>query len=142
MKKMASTKTNTRYDGRPCGLLVSALLCVVGLGLLSRSYPLPGFLAEYTGDALYAVAVFLALAAVFRRSATRSLACSAFVFSAAVELSQLLTWPLLMDLRQTWLGALCLGQGFQWADLLAYLVGVGAVAALDRLVFRRHVLRA
>ena len=59
----------------------------------------------------------------------------------AVELSQLLSWPWLQDLRGTRLGALVLGQGFQWADLIAYAIGVSAVTLLDAACFGRRVAR-
>lgn len=99
------------------------LVLVIALGLLSRRVPLPGILAEYTGDALYAVAAYFATAFVFPAASRPALVCAAFGFSAAVEFSQLLSWPWLRDLRSTRFGALLLGQGFQRADLVAYAVG-------------------
>lgn len=106
--------------------MLLGLSAVVALGLLSRRFPLPGLLAEHTGDALYTVAAFLLCAAVFPAAGSASLALGAFAWSALVEAAQLWTWPWLQDLRSTTAGALLLGQGFQWADLAAY--GVGAVA--------------
>jgi hypothetical protein len=105
---------------------------VVLLGLLSRRYPLPGLLAEYTGDALYTVAVFCVLAWWRPAGSGGRLAAAAFVVTAAVECGQLLQWQWLVALRTSTLGALVLGQGFQWADFLAYGVGALAAWALDR----------
>ena len=51
---MATTPRAPRTRRRPW--LLAALAAVVALGLLSRRHPLPGILAEYTGDALYTVA--------------------------------------------------------------------------------------
>ncbi len=69
-----------------------ALLCLVAtvaLGLLSRRFPLPGFLAEYTGDALYTVAVFWAAALLWPTRSGGQLSAIALAFSVAVESSQL-----------------------------------------------------
>ena len=66
----------------------------------------------------------------------------ALAFSVAIELSQLLTWPWLVELRATRLGGLVLGQGYQWADLLAYLIGATLAAVLDANLPRQRVLRA
>lgn len=111
--------------------MLLGLSAVVALGLLSRRFPLPGLLAEHTGDALYTAAAFLLLAVVFPAAGSASLAFGAFAWSALVEAAQLSTWPWLQDLRSTTAGALLLGQGFQWADLVAYGVGAVAVGAWD-----------
>ncbi len=120
---------------RPAVLVV--LLLVVGLALLSRRYPLPGLLAEHTGDALYATAAYCLFALCLPRGRTGALATGAFAFSAAIELSQLLTWPWLGEIRATRLGALLLGQGFQVTDLFAYLAGVGLAWLVDVTFLRR-----
>jgi len=103
--------------------LVLALVATVGAGLLSRRHPLPGILAEHTGDALYATAVCLGLAVVAPRQRSAVLAGGAFVLSSCVEFAQCLQWPWLVELRATPVGALVLGQGFQWPDLVAYAAG-------------------
>lgn len=118
-----------------------ALALTIALGLLSRRYPLPGILAQYTGDALYASAAFVGYALLLVRSPARTLALLAFVSCALVEFAQLLSWPWLMDLRSTAWGRLLLGSGFNWPDMLAYLVGVFAAAMVDRRLRRRRVLR-
>lgn len=118
------------------------LATTIALGLLSRRYPLPGILAEYTGDALYCSAAFGGLALVFVSARTRVLAAAAFGFSAAVEFSQLLSWQWLADLRPTLFGRLVLGSGFQWPDLVAYLVGAMAASAVDATIQRRRVCTA
>jgi hypothetical protein len=119
-----------------------ALAGTIALGLLSRCYPLPGILAEYTGDALYAAAGFAGLALLFVGATTRSLAMTAFVLSAAVEFSQLLSWPWLDDLRSTLCGRLVLGSGFKWPDMVAYSLGAMAAASVDFALMRRHVCKA
>ena len=41
-----------------------------------------------------------------------------------IEFSQLLSYEWLMQLRSTRMGALVLGQGFLWSDIVAYTAGV------------------
>ena len=115
-----------------------ALAVVVAFGLLSRRFPLPGVFAEHAGDALYTVAAFCALALLWPAARGASLAWTALAASAAVEASQLLSWPWLLDLRSTRIGALLLGQGFQAADLFAYACGALGAWCLDGACARRR----
>ena len=111
---------------------------LIALGLLSRRYPLPGILAEYTGDALYATAAYAGYALFWPRGPSRALALLAFGSCLAVELSQAVNIKFLNDLRSTAVGAMLLGAGFKWPDLLAYLAGVSGAAVVDwRLCSRR-----
>jgi hypothetical protein len=94
-------------------------------------------LAEYTGDALYAVALFFVLRSLWPAARTATLAIAALLGATLVEFAQLLDWRWLVELRATRPGALLLGQGFQWADLIAYSIGVGAAVAVDLALARR-----
>jgi hypothetical protein len=114
-----------------------ALAIVTALGLLSRRFPLPGVFAEHVGDALYTVAAFFALALFAPAAQGAKLAWAALAASAAVEASQLLSWPWLQDLRSTRVGALLLGQGFQVADLFAYACGALGAWCVDGACARR-----
>ena len=78
------------------------------------------------------MAAFFVLALTFPAAGSWILALSAFACSAAVEAAQLLSWPWLQDLRSTTAGALVLGQGFQWADVVAYGAGAVTVGLWDR----------
>jgi hypothetical protein len=115
-----------------------ALLVVVtiALGLASRRYAgsLPAFLADYAGDALWAAMVFCMLALVFRAHSPLVLAVSALIIAFIVEFSQLYHADWLDALRAAPLGALALGNGFLWSDLLCYALGVGFAATLDRAI--------
>ncbi|MFK7741770.1 MAG: DUF2809 domain-containing protein [Planctomycetota bacterium] len=108
----------------------------MALGLLSRRFPLPGILAEYTGDALYAVAAAFAAAWVWPALRGWQLALIGFGFAVAVELTQICKVPWVNDLRSNRWAALVLGQGFQWQDLAAYLAGAMGALGVDRLCFR------
>lgn len=121
--------------GRPFASL--CLVATIALGLLSRRWPLPGWFAEHAGDALYATTVFWALAVASPTLRVHTRALLAFAIAAAVECSQLAHTPWLDELRQTTLGALVLGQGFQWDDFAAYALGALLAALLDRVLAHR-----
>lgn len=109
-----------------------AIVTVITLGLLSRRFPqfLPAALGKSTGDALWALMVFLGFGCVFRRAPTVVVTLAALAFSFTIEFSQLYHAPWIDSLRTTLPGRLVLGSGFAWSDLVAYSVGilVGALA--------------
>ena len=119
--------------------LISALT-VVALGLGSRRFGgyLPGVVAAYAGDALWALGVFLGLGCVAPRTRTGHRAVVALAVSYGVEVSQLYQAPWIDALRHTTLGALVLGFGFLWSDLACYTAGVALGAVVDHLA-RQYV---
>ena len=70
------------------------------------------------------------------------LALLALVLTWGVEVSQLWQAEWLLRLRATTLGALVLGHGFLWIDLLRYTVGILLGVGLDRLLLSRPAARA
>jgi hypothetical protein len=102
------------------------MLMVIGLGLASRKYGayLPSWLADYAGDTLWALLVFLMMGFLLPRHSTRTVAIFALVFAFFIELTQLYHAPWLDSIRQYRLAALILGYDFLWTDLLCYSVGI------------------
>jgi uncharacterized membrane protein YraQ (UPF0718 family) len=112
---------------------VVAIAVTAAAGLLSRSSladHLPTLVRTYAGDTLWALAVFLVLGLIFAKAATARIAICAALISYGVELSQLYQAPWINAIRHTIPGALLLGFGFRWSDLICYSLGilVGAVA--------------
>lgn len=116
-----------------------SLLTVV-LGLASRSYgaALPGWVAAYAGDALWALLVFWLIGWSWPRRPGSWVAGLALLVAFGVEFSQLFHPPWLDALRHTTLGALVLGRGFLWSDLLCYTAGVAAGVGLEQLWLEHH----
>ena len=114
-----------------------AMAATIALGLGSRAKPLPGLLAEHTGDALYATMAFFGFAALAPSARRSWLWLAAFGFAALIECSQLLRFDWLDSVRRTGLGRLVLGQGFKWADFVAYAAGATLGAFVDRVVIER-----
>lgn len=99
---------------------------VMFLGILSRkfSYLLPEIINTYLGDAIWAAMIYVMMAFVFANKLPKQIAIFSLSFCYAIELSQLYHAPWINAIRNTTFGALVLGSGFLWSDLLAYALGV------------------
>ncbi|MFO1065879.1 MAG: DUF2809 domain-containing protein [Pirellulales bacterium] len=115
----------------------------MALGLASRKFRelLPSFLAEFSGDTLWALMLFLLISAVFASRSILVRAAVSLVIAIAVEVSQLYHAPWIDSIRQTTLGGLVLGFSFLWTDLVCYMAGivVGSIteSAIVRIVRKR-----
>ena len=98
----------------------------IAAGLLSRkfSFYFPALINEYIGDALWAAMIFFIFAFIFNRKKTIWIAILSLAFCYLIELSQLYHAPWIDNIRATTIGALILGFGFLWSDLLAYFLGI------------------
>src|SRR4051812_42984676 len=93
-------------------LVLIALTAALGLGSRRFARVLPGFLAAYAGDTLWALAAFLGLGLLLPRTSTKQVAALAIIVSLAIEVSQLYHAPWIDSIRRTILGRLILGSGF------------------------------
>lgn len=102
-------------------------VAVVAAGLLWRSglIPLPQWLTNNGGDALWALMVFVGFGFLLPRASTLMVALLALTFSWGVEFSQLYHTPWIDAVRSTLPGRLVLGNTFNWPDLPAYALGIG-----------------
>ncbi|MEI6819324.1 MAG: DUF2809 domain-containing protein [Verrucomicrobiota bacterium] len=109
-------------------------LAVVACGLLWRSgmIPLPQWLANNGGDALWALMVFLGFGFLLPRASTLMVALLALTLSWGVEFSQLYHAPWIDSIRATIPGRLVLGNTFNWPDLIAYALGITLGAFAER----------
>jgi hypothetical protein len=93
---------------------------------------LPAFLADYAGDTLWALMLFMLVSTLLAGLPILTRAAISLAFVFLVEISQLYHAPWIDSIRQTTLGGLVLGFGFLWTDLICYSVGlaIGALADL------------
>jgi hypothetical protein len=97
---------------------------------------LPEFLAEYAGDTLWALMLFLLVSTLLAGQPILARAAIALALAFLVEISQLYHAPWIDSIRQTKLGGLVLGFGFLWTDLVCYSVGI-TIGSLIEWGFRR-----
>ncbi|WMY76878.1 DUF2809 domain-containing protein [Citricoccus sp. I39-566] len=126
-----------RRPRRPA--LAAAAVATVGLGLGVRSLA-EGAWTGPTGDALYAVLVYLIVAWCAPRRAPRVVTGVAVVLCWLIELFQLTGLPLALA-EEWWPARLVLGTGFAWVDLLSYAAGGAVAGAVDALLGRRLRVR-
>lgn len=96
------------------------------LGLISRKYMsyLPQLISPYLGDILWATMVYFGFKFLFPKSTKIKGILLAIVFSYSIEFSQLYQATWINNLRSTTLGALVLGHGFLFSDLVCYTIGI------------------
>jgi hypothetical protein len=102
-------------------------LGVIAAGLLWRSgiIPLPRWLSNSGGDALWALMILVGFGFLLPRASTLMIALLALTFAWGVEFSQLYHAPWIDAIRATIPGKLVLGNTFAWPDLVAYALGIG-----------------
>jgi len=109
-------------------------MLAIGFGLVWRSglLPLPGAIAKYGGDSLWALVVFLCLGFVNPRNSTARNGIIAVCFAWSVEFLQLYHAGWIDEIRSTRLGRLVLGTTFNGLDLLAYVIGIALGYVAER----------
>ena len=110
------------------------------VGLTSRRLraELPQFFAEYSGDTLWALMLFLLVSFVLVDRSVGHRWLLSMLLALAIETSQLYHAPWIDNIRQTTLGGLVLGFGFLWTDIVCYSVGI-TVGAIVESVFTRQL---
>jgi hypothetical protein len=117
---------------------VTAGVIVTGLWINQRAPGLPPAVRDVLGDALWAMMVVWALGALAPSASLRMRALAALGIACTVEVSQLVHAPVLDWARQTTLGRLALGTGFDPRDFVAYSGGVVAAFLAETAVSRRE----
>ena len=125
---------------RPRLLFVACALAtiVVGLVVARGGFALPAAVRDKLGDALWAMMIVWLIGAVVPQKPIVGRAALALVICWIVELSQAYHQQFLDSVRNTAIGQLALGSGFDVRDLGAYALGVTAALGLE-LATRRTV---
>lgn len=114
-------------------IYLAVAFVIILAGLASRRYGdlLPGFIAEYSGDTLWAAMVYFGLRFLAPSVSLLKAAAISLLFSFCIEISQLYQADWANTVRNTTLGALIFGHGFLWSDMICYTAGVVLSAAVD-----------
>lgn len=110
-------------------LILLTILC----GLLSRYFTA---IPLWVGSTLWGLMVYFIIRFLLIRAAVLKVAVVALGFSFTIEFLQLYQAPWINQIRNTLFGRLVLGQGFEWADLAAYTLGVLMGVLAERLTKR------
>jgi hypothetical protein len=114
------------------------IVLTVLAGIASRKFSsaLPPFIAEYAGDTLWALNVYFLITFLFNKIKPLTAAIAALIFSYIIELSQFYQADWISSVRSTTIGALILGFGFLWSDIVCYTIGVLIGICVDIIIKR------
>ena len=109
------------------------IIIAAALGILSRKYGsfLPEFFATYTGDTMWAFALYFLLSLFLLKRSFSFRFWLTCLIALIDEFSQFYHAPWIDKLRNTTIGALVLGSTFIWTDLLCYLAGAVLAVIVD-----------
>jgi hypothetical protein len=129
---------NRDRSAPPRAWYTAIALVTVALGLVVHANTGGGAAAvqDKLGDALWASMIVWWISALAPRAPLAIRIAAALATCVAVECSQLYHTATLDAVRQTTLGHLVLGSGFDARDLLAYTAGVLLAGLLDRVLHR------
>lgn len=99
------------------------ILLSIAMGLLSWSNLTPQWFYPYIGDVIYAFMFFFIIGFLIPKKGALRVAIIAALCCYLIELLQLYQADWINIIRSSKLGALVLGQGFLWSDLLCYTIG-------------------
>ncbi|KAB6196446.1 ribosomal maturation YjgA family protein, partial [Bacteroides xylanisolvens] len=105
-------------------LAITSAIIVLGLASRKHGDILPEFIAEYSGDTLWAAMVYCGIRFLFPSLSILKTIVISLLFSYCIEISQLYQADWANTVRNTTLGALIFGHGFLWSDMICYTVGV------------------
>ena len=127
-----TTKIN-RYRNKKIVYILAVVVTIL-LGLASRKYShlLLLFIAQNAGDILWAMMVYFGFRFLLVSKSLYTALFFSLAFSFGIECSQLYQENWINQIRGTSLGALILGKGFLFVDLIRYTVGIMIAVVLDR----------
>lgn len=119
------------------------VVITIVLGLASRYFAqtLPEFIYNHAGDTLWATMVYFGSRFLFYNKDRSLSIVIAILFSFIVELSQCYQAPWINTIRATRIGALVLGSGFLWIDLVRYTMGVILGWSIDHFIMKTDLLK-
>lgn len=106
------------------------------LGLLSRTEIVPKIVYPYLGDYLYAVMIYVIVGLFFNRTSSLKVTIASILICFGIEFLQLYQADWINEIRNHRLGALVLGSGFLWSDLVCYTLGGTTGYILEKLHYR------
>jgi len=87
------------------------------------------------GDILYPMFWFFLVLFFRPQFSSLKLASTVFIFSTAIEFTQLLSSPLLTQIRSTFIGRTLIGTGFAPVDIFYYFIGCVLAVGLYRVLY-------
>ncbi|MFH6950349.1 DUF2809 domain-containing protein [Flavobacterium sp. FlaQc-51] len=112
-------------------------LFIVFLGIFSRKFDT---IPLCTGDFLYAVMMYVLIRIILIDKKAFQIIITSLLICYTIEFSQIYQANWINELRNTLLGRYTLGQGFLWADILAYTFGIAIAFSIEKAVLKNKSL--
>lgn len=128
---MGKGKNTNVISLRRLMLALIVIACGVTLRLAGYQAGLPYFLVKYGGSLLWGMMVFWLIGSVLNRYRIMNVVYVAILVAVITEFTRLYHTPWLDAFRLTLAGALILGRIFSWANILAYVLGIGLAALIE-----------
>ena len=125
---------NTHRHHRSLKRRILFMLCcclTIIVGLASRRYREPSFLAEYSGDTLWALMLYLLVSVLLAGRPIASRAVISLALAFLVEISQLYHAPGSTAFGRRRSADWCSASDFSWTDLVCYAVGIAVGAVTE-----------
>jgi uncharacterized membrane protein YdbT with pleckstrin-like domain len=130
LREFTAAQATREYGFRHRRMLLAAIAALIVITGLLVHFAIRGVVADFVGDALYAVLVYLVVSFILVRRSSWHIALIAVLFCVAIELLQLTGLPdALAEVFPP--SRYLLGTTFSTLDLVAYIVGVGTAAAVS-----------
>lgn len=107
----------------------SIICLIIILGLLSRKL---NSIPIFVGDILYAMMIYFIVRLFLVKFSSKNIAIISILICYTIEFLQLYQADWIIEIRNTTLGHLVLGQGFLWSDLAAYAIGIFLCYILEK----------
>ena len=110
------------------------LILLIPIGLSTKFYRgvFEDWVHLYAGDIFYPMFWYVLLRMLWGNTSRFWCAVLVLSFCTLIEVSQLWKPSFLQVLRQTFVGAVILGSGFDWLDLVYYVAGIGLAVGIEQ----------
>lgn len=120
---------NKRYFGIALLLFFTEVLIAV--------FVRDNFIRPYFGDYLVVILIYCFLQS-FIKASVWQIALFTLIFSYAIEILQYFNLVAMLDLQDSRIANIVIGNSFAWADLVAYTLGVATVIGVEEIIIRKE----
>ncbi|MGO4540161.1 DUF2809 domain-containing protein [Paenibacillus sp. 2TAB19] len=111
-------------------------LIAAGLGVRRYSAAFPPFVSDHFGDGLWACMIYCGVRCLWVNKMVGWAVVISTAICFGIEFSQLYQANWINEIRDTTLGALVLGHGFLFVDLVRYSIGIMLAVIVDGIMKR------
>lgn len=115
------------------------IVLTIAIGLFSRSSIVQDYIHPNVGDGLYALLFFFGLGFIFHKNPSTIILLMSVSCCFLIEILQLYQADWIQEIRNHKIGALILGHGFLWSDLVSYTLGGLVGYILELFYYKKRV---